>query len=129
MLLPTNVPQCVFAVTKRVIFAVDKDELEEGVEVLAIVLERQVSYFSDDDGFNGLMKHLGDSPWCEIFRVTHDGFSETQPRRPVSKWEGDDIDADFRDLISGLTNFDPAKRITAHEALPHRWFADVGTDE
>lgn len=127
--MPTNIPQCVYAVTKRLIFAVDQDELEEGSDVLAVILQRQFSYFADEDGFNGLLKHLGDSPWCNMFGVVRDSFNETHPLMPVSMWKGHNIDADFRDLVSGLTNFDPAKRITAHEALAHRWFADVGTDE
>lgn len=120
---------CVYAVTKRLIFAVDKDEIEEGSDVLAVILQRQFSYFAEEDGFNGLLKHLGDSHWCENFRVIRDSFDETHPLMPVSMWKGHNIDADFRDLIGGLTNFDPAKRITAHEALAHRWFADLGTDE
>ena len=127
--MPANIPQCVYAVTKRLIFAVDKDEIEEGSDVLAVILQRQFSYFAEEDGFNGLLKHLGDSHWCENFRVIRDSFDETHPLMPVSMWKGHNIDADFRDLIGGLTNFDPAKRITAHEALAHRWFADLGTDE
>ena len=82
-----------------------------------------MSYFADPDGLDALLKHLGDSPWCEIFRVTRDGFSKSNPRKPFSLWRN--VDADFKDLISGLTNFDPAKRLTAHEALAHRWFEDV----
>ena len=54
--------QCIYAVFKRVIFAVDEEELADGEEPLAVVLERQISYFADEDGLNGLLKHLGDSP-------------------------------------------------------------------
>jgi hypothetical protein len=35
----------------------------------------------------------------------------------------------FRDLVGGLTNFDPAMRLTAEEALQHKWFADVDEGE
>jgi len=35
------------------------------------------------------------------------------------------LDSDFKDLIGGLTNFDPANRLTADEALSHNWFQDV----
>jgi serine/threonine protein kinase len=38
-------------------------------------------------------------------------------------WKG--IDEDLRDLITGLTKFDPAQRLTANEALEHKWFRDV----
>ncbi len=115
--------QCIYAVLKRVIFAVSQDELAEGVEPLSVVLERQISYFVDEDGLGGPLKHLGDSPWCEVLEVLRDGFNETNPRKPFSLWK--DVDMDFKDLISGLTNFDPAKRLTAQEALAHKWF---GTD-
>jgi serine/threonine protein kinase len=123
LLLTGVVVQCIYAVLKRVILAVDEEELAEGEEPLSVVLERQISYFADEDGLNGLLKHLGDSPWCEVLKVIRDGFNETNPRKPFSLWKN--VDADFKNLIVGLTNFEPAKRLTAHEALAHRWFRDV----
>lgn len=47
--------QCIYAVTKRVIFAVADEELEEGEDKLAIVLERQLSYFSNIESLGGLL--------------------------------------------------------------------------
>ena len=117
--------QCIYTLIKRVIFAVNEEELAEGEEVLAMVLERQISYFADEDGLNGLLKYLGDSPWCQIFEVLRAGFNKSNPRQPFSLWQIENVDEDFKDLISGLTNFDPAKRLTAYEALAHRWFAGV----
>lgn len=114
--------KCIYAVLRRVIFAVGEDELAEGEEP-SVVLERQISYFADEDGLNVLLNHLGDSPWCEVLKVIRDGFNETNPRKPFSLWKN--LDADFKDLIGGLTNFDPAKRLTAHEALAHSWFGDL----
>jgi serine/threonine protein kinase len=55
--------------------------------------------------------------------VLRDGFNKTNPQKPVSLWKG--IDEDLRDLITGLTKFDPAQRLTANEALEHKWFRDV----
>ena len=107
---------------KRLIFDVKEDELEEGVGVMSVVLERQISYFADNEGFEALMKHLGDNPLCEAFRLLRGGLEKTNSPKPFSQWEY--VDEDFKDLIGGLTNFDPAKRLTAHEALAHRWFAD-----
>ena len=112
--------------TQIVIFAVDESELPEGVDKLAVVLERQISYFADQDGLNGLLRYLGDeSPWCQIFQVIKGSFGKEQPRRPFALWEGPNLDEDFKDLVTGLTNFDPAKRFTAQQALAHRWFIDV----
>ncbi|KAH7381557.1 kinase-like domain-containing protein [Pyrenochaeta sp. MPI-SDFR-AT-0127] len=114
---------CIYAVHKRVIFAVGEEELEEGVEPLAVVIERQISYFADEDGLSGFIKQLGNNPWVPVFEVTRDGFNKDNPRRPFSLWTG--VDEGFKHLISDMTNFDPEKRITAREALAHKWFKGV----
>lgn len=67
--------QCIYALNKRVIFAVADEELKEGEDKLAIVLERQLSYFSDLESLGGLLQHLGDSPWTQIFTVIAEGFN------------------------------------------------------
>jgi serine/threonine protein kinase len=108
---------------KRVIFAVGEEELDEGVDPLAIVIERQISYFADEDGLKRFLEHLGDNPWVRVFEVVRDGFNIDSPRRPFFLWKG--IDNDFKSLICAMTNFDPEQRITAHEALSHKWFDDV----
>ena len=123
---PTEISQCIYAVTHQVIFAVGKSELAEDEDKLAIVLERQISYFADEDGLNGLLRYVGDeSPWYEILEVIKSGFGEEQPRRPFALWNGEKLDEDFKALVGGLTNFDPTKRFTASQALAHRWFRDV----
>lgn len=91
---------------------------------MSVVLTRQMSYFADLDGLHGLLKHLGDNPWCEVFHTLARGFGTKNPRKPFALWA--ELDADFKDLVVGLTNFDPARRLTAHDALAHTWFADVG---
>lgn len=113
---------CIYAVLKRVIFAVGEEELGEGEELLSVILERQISYFGDEAGINRLMEYLGDSPWCEVLKVLRDGFNKNNPRKPFCLWK--DIDADFKDLIGGLTNLDPRKRLSAHKALEHKWFSN-----
>lgn len=52
-------------------------------------------------------------------------FNKENPREPFYRWNVLSHDSDFKDLIGGLTNFDPAKRLTASEALSHTWFHDV----
>ena len=55
---------------KRVIFAVDDQELAPEGELLAVVLERQISHFADDDRLNGLLRHLAEkNPCCQGFEV------------------------------------------------------------
>ncbi|KAE8150251.1 kinase-like protein [Aspergillus avenaceus] len=114
---------CICAVYKRIIFAVQESELEEGVDPLAIVVERQISYFADEDGLNGFLKYLGDNPWVRVFEVTRDRFNQETPREPFAFWNG--VDDEFKSLVCAMTNFDPGKRITARQALEHKWFEGV----
>ncbi|KAI0104169.1 kinase-like protein [Nemania sp. FL0031] len=112
---------CIYAVYKRILFYVSEEELGDGEEILAHVLERQISYFADEEGLNALYKHLGnENPWVQVFDILRGGFNADNPRRPVSLWK--DVDPELKDLVGGLTNFDPAKRMTAQEALEHPWF-------
>ena len=80
--------------------------------------------FEDEQGIDGLLEHLGDGLGSKLFRILLRGLDKANLcNNPFSRWE--DIDAEFRDLVGGLMNFDPAKRLTAREALAHGWFADV----
>lgn len=108
-----------------------EDELEDGVDPLAVVIERQISYFADQDGIDEFLKYLGDSPWARVFEVTRDGFNKEIPREPFALWNG--VDDDFKSLVCAMTCFDPRKRITARQALEHdglrgfdRWEEDKG---
>lgn len=105
------------------IFAVADEELKDGEDKLAIVLERQLSYFSDVDSLGGLLQYLGDNPWAQIFTIVAEGFDKEHPRAPFALWEG--IDPEFKDLVGKMMSVDPKRRITANDALSHRWFADV----
>jgi serine/threonine protein kinase len=66
-----------------------------------------------------------ENPWIEIFHVVRSSFSAEYPREPFALWQDEIIDEDFRDLIVKMANLDPGKRITAREALEHKWFMDV----
>ncbi|KAI0542118.1 kinase-like domain-containing protein [Xylaria digitata] len=80
--------------------------------------------FRDEEGLDALYQHLGDrNPWVQVFDILRCGFNKDNPRRPVSLWK--DVDPELRNLVGGLTNFDPAKRLTAREALEHPWFKDI----
>ncbi len=121
--------QCIYALTKRCIFGVLKEELGEDEELLSIVLERQLSYFGDPEAFNGFLQYLHngnpENPWIEIFQAARSSFNAEYPREPFSLWQDEIIDEDFRDLILRMANFNPEKRITAREALEHKWFMNV----
>lgn len=115
--------QCTYAVLKRVVFAIDEDKIQRGEDVSTEFLERQISYFADEDGLNALLKHPDDSLWCQILKNLRDSFNEGNPLQPFSLWA--DVDTDFKHRIGGLTNFDPAKRLTAHEASARTWFTGI----
>ena len=108
---------------KMVIFAVDEEELPEGIEKLTIVIERQMSYFATSESLDGLLDYLGDNHWAQTFYVTAEGFTRENPRKPFALWEV--VDAEFRDLVGKMTDFDSVKRVTASEASKHSWFADA----
>ncbi|RMD39582.1 hypothetical protein DV735_g5538, partial [Chaetothyriales sp. CBS 134920] len=115
---------CIYVLTKRVIFAVGDKEAQEPEDKQAIVLQCQLSYFSDVDSLVGLLQYLGDSPWIHVFTMLAEGLNEQCPRAPpFALWK--DIDPEFKDLVGGMTNIDPRRRITASEALSHPWFADM----
>ena len=46
---------------------------------------------------------------------------ESIPYEPVTNWQ-DAGDENFKDLIGGMMNLDPTKRITARKGLDHVWF-------
>ena len=105
------------------IFAVDSKDLAER-ELSERVLRLQISHFADPDPFLALLDHLGsDNPWLETLASIWNEFGDCNPRKPFSRLM--DTPEDFKDLVCGLMNFDPAKRLTAHEALEHPWFDKV----
>lgn len=93
---------------KRVIFAVADEERKEGGEdKLAIVLERQLSYFSDLD-----------SPWAQIFTAIAEDFNKEFPRELFASWK--DIEREFKNLVGNTTRIDLKRRIAVYDALSHR---------
>jgi serine/threonine protein kinase len=88
------------------------------------MLTRHLSYFGDEEGLLGLLKLIGkENP----FRNYLLGITRTMDKRqPVHMWSH--MDDEFKNLIIKMTNLDPAKRITAREALKHPWFAKESLD-
>ncbi|MCJ1382836.1 hypothetical protein MMC17_005949 [Xylographa soralifera] len=89
---------CIYAVLKHVILYVAEEALPEGEVALAHVLERRISYFADLESLDGLLRHLGDSPWCQVLEVLRDGFDKENPREPFVRWNTEPLDSDFKDL-------------------------------
>ena len=70
--------------------------------------------------------HLGDDEASiEILSMLWKGrFGSCIPYKPFEKWPEVEDDV-FKDLVMRLMNLDPAKRMTAQQAMEHPWFKDV----
>ncbi|KAI1166034.1 kinase-like domain-containing protein [Nemania serpens] len=116
----------IFLRLRSVIFLTDSDRK---MDPTTDILTRQISYFANWDDLDGFRKYLGRRhPWQSDFQRIADSFDESNPRQPFALWKSDLLDADFKDLIGKMTNFDPRKRITAEEALDHPWFSDAADE-
>jgi serine/threonine protein kinase len=100
------------------------DEQVNGADDWWHILRRHISLFGTDaESFLGLVRHVcGEETglWFDRFEDLINNFSEEEPRGPFARWMW--LDEEFRDLVGKMTNLDPARRITAREALGHRWF-------
>ncbi|KAM3415952.1 hypothetical protein BST61_g9442 [Cercospora zeina] len=90
---------------------------------------RLVSYFGDEEGLAGLMRHVGDEDINrEILSMLWEERNEFGYK---SFWDWPEAQEDevFSDLVRGLMNLDPTKRITAVQALSHPWFTRQGSPQ
>lgn len=116
----------------KAIFGLDQDmrKLQAyGVLQQVIRLQRQVSYFGDQEGWNGLNIHISDNKTSRqiLWKAWADRVADYHSYRPFSHWPNV-TDDEFKDLIGRMTNLDPLKRATAQEMLEHPWFADCEID-
>lgn len=109
------------------IFRVSSDELNSG-DAWRHILRRHISYFGDETGFKGLLQHVGeDDPVFQCLIDLAADFGADRRRKPFALWHY--VDAELRDLITKMPNLDPARRITAREALEHPWFQQADLQE
>ncbi|KAI1131979.1 kinase-like protein [Nemania abortiva] len=113
----------IYVMLKEMVFLVSDEQLN-AEDSWRYILRRHLSYFADQDGFNGFMEHIGEeNPFYERLLVLADDFSRENGREPFECRYY--LDPDFRDLVFKMTRLDPALRITAQEALKHRWFSQI----
>ena len=82
---------------------------------------RQVAHFGDNGGLDGFIEYLTEFMEAESIRAA----LEKSPLSPSPFSKRKDVDPVFKNLIAGLMNLDPRKRLTAQEALEHEWFQDA----
>lgn len=110
----------IYVMLNKMVFLVNDDQLD-AEDSWRYILRRHLSYFSDRDGFNGFLQHIGEeNPFYERVIALANDFPPGNRRQPFEIWEG--IDPIFKDLIVKMTRLDPALRITARDALSHPWF-------
>ncbi|GAD96440.1 calcium/calmodulin dependent protein kinase, putative [Paecilomyces variotii No. 5] len=118
---------CIYAMLGRVIFGPDEDfrkHQSQGVLPTLIRLQRQVSYFGDQEGVDGLLRHLSDDDTsCEVLQMLwEERFDENIPYKSFYDWP-EVSDPEFKDFIKSLTSLAPNRRVTAKQALDHPWSA------
>lgn len=110
----------IYATVDEMVFRVSDSQLE-AEDSWRYILRRHISYFADEEGLNGLLEHIGaGNLYYERLVALADSFQPGDQRQPFESW--DYVEPDLRDLVGKMTNLDPRKRITAEEALRHRWF-------
>ncbi|KEQ59544.1 calcium/calmodulin dependent protein kinase [Aureobasidium melanogenum CBS 110374] len=120
---------CIHAVLGQVIFALNDDfkkhEMQSALPYL-IHLQRQIWFFGNEGGLEGLVKHVGDDELnCQALRMLWEERHEDYiGYSPFSSWPEVE-DENFKDLIGQMMSLDPARRITATQALEHPWFVGM----
>lgn len=110
----------IYVMLNEMVFRVSDDQLAAD-DSWRYILRRHISYFADDDGINGFLQHIGqENPFFERIVALSQDFPPGDRRQPFSHWEY--VEPELRDLVGKMTNLDPARRITAQNALSHRWF-------
>ncbi|CEL05752.1 hypothetical protein ASPCAL06867 [Aspergillus calidoustus] len=110
----------IYVMLNEMVFRVLDNQLHAS-DTWRYVLQRHLSYFADEEGLAGLLKHIGeDNPFHERLIELASDFTSENPRQPFGSWTYGE--SEFRDLVGKMTNLDPTRRITARQALEHPWF-------
>lgn len=107
----------------KIVFYVSDNEINSG-DSWRYILASHISYFTDKNSLNKLLKHIGEeNPFYKHLIYLANSFGHRNPRQSSQRWSY--IEPELRDLVGKITYLDQTKRITAREALPHRWFSEA----
>ncbi|KAL3469721.1 kinase-like domain-containing protein [Aspergillus californicus] len=74
----------------------------------------------------GPLNHIADDQIsCHVLEMLWEKRADERAAyHPFPAWPNS-LDPEFKDLTRGLTNLDPAKRLSARQALEHPWFVQL----
>ncbi|KAI5860034.1 kinase-like domain-containing protein [Durotheca rogersii] len=89
------------------------------------ILTRHFCYFGLVP--EGLLKQVDSEDWCDALKGASTIAEEELKERPELRfeWWGKGLGPEAVNMISGMTNPDPAARITIEQVLAHRWWQET----
>ena len=98
-----------------------------GPEQVRLVETKILSLFWNPEAFKGLIEYLEADglEYSAIYTEIEKGFTDEMRNRNWWRFRTKEGDIDFIELVILLTDLDPRGRITAQDALQHKWFQDV----
>ena len=116
--------QCIYALGGgELLLLNDWKEMEKkGIEPEQEILVRHFLYFGPLRG--GLLDQVNDETWISALKKACDMAEMTAKDQPGLRFEqwGEELGPEAKNMISGMTNLDPAARTTMDEVLKHGWW-------
>lgn len=104
----------------------DYQELAKiGIRPEQEILTRHFSYFGSVP--QGLLQQVHSEDWCNALKAASEMADEAVKEQPELRFErwGEELGPEAQNMISGMTNPDPAARTTIDQVLAHRWWQEA----
>ncbi|KAI2603666.1 kinase-like domain-containing protein [Hypoxylon sp. NC1633] len=104
----------------------DYQELaKSGIRPEQEILIRHFSYFGLVP--EGLLKQVNSKDWCDAMKGASEIAEEAVKEQPELRFErwGKELGTEAQNMISGITNPDPAARTTINQVLAHQWWQEA----